>query len=178
MGTTRLLRARAARQVSGDAMTAAVVITAVMALLLCALVGGTYARKVKRASHLRREKDADARAQVHSDFIKLGEEITRLDIDSSLANASPEGKDEYRHAIGCYEAAERRLKDADDPYQFQKAKWAIEAGLRHLRAADQLFNPTRDPNQEVDDLARLAELHRKGALTDAEFAEQKAKLIN
>lgn len=159
-------------------MSAALLITIVMVVLLGALVGGTYLRQAKRASHLRHEKDADAHAQAHADFIKLGEEITRLDIDSSLANASPEGKDEYRHAIGCYEAAERRLKDADDPYQFQKAKWAIEAGLRHLHAADQLFNPTRDPNQEVDDLARLAQLHRRGALTDAEFAAQKSKLIN
>jgi hypothetical protein len=53
-----------------------------------------------------------------------------------------------------------------------------KAGLRHVKAADQLFNPPRDLNNEVGDLARPAELHRSGALTDAEFAEQKAKLIN
>ena len=117
------------------------------------------------------------RTKAHDDFIKLGEAISALDIDSSLATASPAGKDEYQHAIGCYEAAERRLKNADDAYQFQKAVWAIEAGLRHVQAADQLFNPPEDVNREVSDIARLAELHRSGALTDAEFAEQKAKLI-
>ena len=34
-----------------------------------------------------------------------------------------------------------------------------------------------NPAQDVDDLAKLDALHRSGALTDAEFAEQKAKLI-
>jgi hypothetical protein len=149
-----------------------------MALLLCVLVGGRYLRQSARSAHLHREEKADAHAQAQADFIKLGEEIEALDIDSSLAHASAAGKDEYGHAVGCYAEAERRLKHADDDYQFQKALNAIKAGFRHVRAADQLFNPKRDPTEEVDDLARLAALHRSGALTDAEFAEQKAKLIN
>jgi hypothetical protein len=157
---------------------AALVITVASVVLICVLVGGAYMRQTRRASQMRDEKHADALTQAQADLVKLGEEITRLDIDSSLANASPAGKDEYRHAIGCYEAAEQRLKDTSDDYKFKKAVWAIEAGLRHVYAADQLFNPTRDPSQEVDQLAKLAALHRRGALTDAEFAEQKAKLIN
>jgi hypothetical protein len=163
---------------SGSSFPVALVITGAMVLLLCALVGGQYLRQAARSSHRHHEESADAHEQAQKDFIKLGEEITALDIASSLANANPAGKDEYRHAIGCYEAAERRLKQADDAYQFQKALWAIKAGLRHVGAADQLFNPAADPGKEVDDLARLAELHRRGALTDAEFAVQKAKLIN
>jgi hypothetical protein len=155
----------------------ALIITVVMVLLLVVLVGGRYARDALRTSHRRREQNADARAQVQSDFIKLGEAITALDIDSSLANASAAGKDEYGHAVGCYAEAERRLKHPDDDYQLQKAINAIKAGFRHLNAADALFNPKRDPHEEVDALARLAALHKSGALTDAEFAEQKAKLI-
>jgi hypothetical protein len=42
-------------------------------------------------------------------------------------------------------------------------------------AADQLFNPPRELDKEVDELARLAELHRTGALTDTEFAKQKGE---
>lgn len=163
---------------SGSGFPIALAVIGGIILLIVALGGGRYLRKAARASHVRHEKSADAHAQAQSDLVKLGEEITRLDIDSSLANASPQGKDEYQHAIGCYEAAERRLKDADDAYQFKKAQWAIEAGLRHVHAADQLFNPTRNPAQETEDLAQLAALHRSGALTDAEFAAEKAKLIN
>ncbi len=159
-------------------MSAGLLVTGAMVVLLCALVGGWYLRRAASSSHLHREESADAHAKAHDDFIKLGEAISALDIDSSLASASPAGKDEYRHAIGCYEAAERRLKHSDDAYQFKKAVWAIEAGLRHCQAADQLFNPPHNVNKDVDDLARLAELHRSGALTDAEFAEQKSKLIN
>jgi hypothetical protein len=155
----------------------ALVVTLVMLVLLAALIGGWYARGAMRVAHRRREESEDVHKQAQADFIKLGEAIGALDIDSSLAGASAAGKDEYGHAVGCYAEAERRLKHEDDDYQFQKALNAIKAGFRHCHAADQLFNPTRDPSQEVDRLARLAELHKRGALTDAEFAEQKAKLI-
>lgn len=163
---------------SGSGFPVALVVIGAIVLLFFVLFGGRSLRQMGRASHRRREQSADAHEQAQKDLVKLGEEITRLDVDSSLATASPAGKDEYRHALGCYEAAERRLKQADDSYQFQKAQWAIKAGLRHVQAADQLFNPTRDPAKDVDDLEQLAALHRSGALTDAEFAEQKAKLIN
>jgi hypothetical protein len=152
------------------------------------MFGGGWLRRSRRDSQKREQKEhetadkqADARTKAQTDLVKLGSEITRLDIDSSLANANPQGKDEYRHALGCYEAGERRLKDADDnpddDYKFKKAVWAIEAGLKHIAAADQLFNPAPDPAKDVDDLTKLAALHQRGALTDAEFAEQKAKLI-
>lgn len=163
---------------SGSSFPVALVVIVAIVLLMSGMFGVKRIRRWARASHEHEEEHTDALAQAQKDLAKLGDEITRLDIDSSLANASPEGKDEYRHALGCYEAAERRLKDPDDDYQFKKAQWAIKAGLRHIAAADQLFNPTSDPGKEVDDLTRLADLHSRGALTDAEFAEQKAKLLN
>jgi hypothetical protein len=162
---------------SGSGFPFAAVIAGVIVLILFVLLGGGRLRRAARSAHLRREKNVDAQAKAQADFIKLGEQITALDIASSLANASPQGKDEYRHAIGCYEKAERKLKQADDEYQFQQAVYAIKAGLRHVQAADQLFNSTPNPAKEVDELAQLDALHRRGALTDAEFAEQKAKLI-
>jgi len=156
-------------------------IPGVIILLPLAIFGGRRWRRNRAKAQELDDKHADARTKAQTDLVKLGDEITRLDIDSSLANASPEGKDEYRHALGCYEAGERRLKDADDhpddPYKFKQAVWAIEAGLRHIAAADKLFNPASDPAKDVDELTKLAALHQRGALTDAEFAEQKAKLI-
>jgi hypothetical protein len=157
-------------------------------LLFLFMFGGGWWRRSRSASHKREEKQqesadkqADARTKAQTDLVKLGDEITRLDIDSSLANANPQGKDEYRHALGCYETGEKRLKDSDDhpddAYKFKQAVWAIEAGLRHIADADKLFNPAPDAAKDVDDLTKLAALHQRGALTDAEFAEQKAKLI-
>jgi hypothetical protein len=43
------------------------------------------------------------------------------------------------------------------------------AGLKQIRQAA--------ANESVDELSKLAELHRSGALTDAEFASAKAKLL-
>jgi hypothetical protein len=134
-------------------------------------------RGLTRASRQREKADEDLHARAQADFIKLGEGITRLDVDSSLATASPAAKDEYRHALGCYEAAEKRLKPPDDDYQFQKAQWAIKAGLRHIRAADLLFNPPPDRATQVEQLAKLVELHMRGGLTDKEFGEQEQKLL-
>ncbi len=163
---------------SGSSFPLGLVITGVTALILIALVGGRYARQAARSSHWDREKSADAHAKAQADFIKLGEEIAALDIDSSLANASPEGKDEYRHALGCYEKAEQRLKQADDDYQFQTAVWAIKAGRRHVLAAQQLFNPQPGRKRQMDELTRLIKLHRSGALSDDEFAEREEKLLS
>jgi hypothetical protein len=163
---------------SGSKFPFAPVIVGGVFLFLFLLFGARYFRREAHSAHERHEKSADVQAKAQADFVKLGEKITALDIASSLANANPQGKDEYRHALGCYEKAERKLKDSDDEYQFQQALYAIKAGLRHVEAADQLFNAKPDPAKQVDDLARLDALHRRGALTDAEFAEQKAKLIN
>jgi hypothetical protein len=153
----------------------------VLVVLPFLIFGEQRWRRSRQKSQEAEDKQVDARAKAQTDLVKLGSEITRLDIDSSLANANPQGKDEYRHALGCYEAGEKRLKDADDhpddDYRFKKAQWAIEAGLKHVEAADKLFNPSRNPAKDVDDLAKLAALHQSGALTDAEFAAQKAKLI-
>lgn len=163
---------------SSSSFPIGLVVSGAIVLFLFLLFGGRYLRKVARVSHRHREESADAHAQAQKDFIKLGEEIAALDIDSSLANASPAGKDEYRHALGCYETAEKRLKQADDPYQFQKAVWAIKAGRRHVHAANELFNPPSGGSKDVDKLTQLVDRHRSGVLSDAEFAEQESKLID
>ena len=88
----------------------------------------------------------------------------------------------YHH--GCYAEAERQLKQADDPYHFDRALAAVKAGHRHVQAADQLFNPgghvgtPRDETAVVERLEKLTTLHDSGALTDDEFGKQKRKLLD
>jgi hypothetical protein len=167
--------------ISGGVITG---IIAVAVLLLIAAIPVTRAiRSGMGASHWHKEQAADAHTHANSDFVKLGEAIEALDIDSSMPNASAAGKDEYSHAIGCYAEAERQLKQADDPYHFDRALAAIKAGHRHVQAADQLFNPAKqgapslDETALVDRLEKLTTLHDSGALTDAEFSAQKHKLL-
>lgn len=196
-------------------------------LVTAALIGGKRIRRTLRSSHRRKEESADAQAQARADLITLGEDIEALDIDSSMPNASAQGKDEYGKAIECYQDADHRLHSADDSYQFERAVDALRRGHAHVQSAGALFNPSADhptapttsdgpsgsdaaavrgpiaarapegiasivaawassalagasapqSRDVVDELAKLAALHSRGALTDAEFAEQKAKLL-
>jgi hypothetical protein len=128
---------------SGGSIVGLVVLA--LALLGTALIGGKRVRAALRASHRRKEERADLREGTQRDFGKLGEAIEGLDIDSSMPAASARGKDEYAQAIECYQDAERRLHDPDDEYQFERAVAAIERGLEHVHAADQLFNASDEP---------------------------------
>jgi hypothetical protein len=68
-----------------------------------------------------------------------------VDIDSSMPNASARGKDEYAKALDCHDQAERRLKNADDDYQFERALAALKEGLEHVLAAGQVLNQPDAP---------------------------------
>ena len=105
-----------------------------------------------------------------------------------MPNANPQAKDEYAKALDCYQDAEQRLKRADDAYQFAKAQEALSRGAEHIRAAQQLFSAApaatatatataADTAGVVDRISKLAALHQQGALTDAEFAAEKHKLL-
>jgi hypothetical protein len=171
---------------SGGAIAGLIVL--VLILIPATLFGTRFARRRMRASHWQREATADTRSQAQSDLVKLGEDIGALDIDSSMPNASAQGKDEYGKAIECYQEAERRLKNPDDAYQFARGREALARGQQHLSAATGLFGGGGSPQLErtrtasvdgttVEQLQRLAALHDRGDLTDEEFAEQKRLLI-
>ncbi len=184
------------------------IIAVVVVLILLASGGLTFLRRARgsmRAEHWRKEQSADERAQAQSDFVKLGDDIGALDIDSSMPNANSQAKDEYAKALDCYQDAEQRLKRADDAYQFAKAQEALSQGAQHIRAAQQLFNAApavaavpataaapaaaaapatttaaataADTAGVIDRISKLAALHQQGALTDAEFAAEKRKLL-
>jgi hypothetical protein len=106
---------------------------------------GPRMRRAQRASHRRKQEQADAHEQAQADFVKLGEAIEALDIDSSMPNASARGKDEYAKALDCHDQAERRLKNADDDYQFERALAVLKEGLEHVQAAGQLLDQPDAP---------------------------------
>jgi hypothetical protein len=209
-----------------------VLLAALGLLVLAALIwGGLYMRTSMRSSHRRKEESADVHGSAQSDFIKLGEQIGALDIDSSMPGANADGKAAYAKAIECYQDAETRLKKPKDEYQFERAQDAIRQGLQHVDTANRLFNPSPEATAQsaglgvaadsttvsgapaiaevrgpqpapatvpapapadgpapapepagggddlVSALAKLSSLHDRGVLTDAEFAEEKRKLI-
>jgi hypothetical protein len=203
---------------SSSSHVGVIVLVAALGLLVLAAViwGGIYLRTSMRVSHRRHERVADVHADTQKDFVKLGEQIGALDIDSEMPNASAEAKAEYAAAIDCYQEAEKRLKQETDEYQFERAQDEIRKGLLHVSAAAQMFNPSAeqtaaaaglgssstaaaepsqpappalpsapppvsaansDDDSTVSEIAKLASLHQRGVLTDAEFEAEKQKLI-
>ena len=153
-----------------------------MAAIVLGILGAAYARRARgslRAAHWRREQEADLHAQAQADFVKLGEDIGALDIDSSMPNASTEGKDEYAKALDCYQDAEQRLKHTDDAYQFAQAQDALRRGAQHIEAAQHMFSAAPAPVSAgvLEQISKLAALHEQGALTDAEFSAEKRRLL-
>ena len=158
----------------------------IVGLVVVAVTLGTLGWLVVRrlrgsmqVAHYRKEESADVHAQAQADFVKLGDDIGALDIDTSMPHASQQGKDEYAKTLDCYQDAEQRLKHADDAYQFERAQDALRRGAQHIQAAQQLLSaaPSAVDDGLVDRISKLAELRKQGALTDAEFAAEKHKLL-
>ena len=117
------------------------------ALLVGAIVayyatkGFSSARASHKRARWRHEERADTFDQAQADFVKLGEEIEALDIDTSMPGADPGGKAEYAQALEAHDEAEQRLAKAkDDDYQLSKAITVITSGREHLRRASEIFN--------------------------------------
>src|SRR5581483_907247 len=167
---------------SGGSSIGLIILLAALGVL--ALVGGgAWARKASGAARFRRDKRAEALAKAQADLTKLGEGIRDLDLDTEMPNADPAGKAAYAKALDCYQGGERRLKNNTDDYGFQRAVEVIAAGLKHLDEAQRCFDQAGRakqllPAQAVERLTKLAKLHSSGALTDAEFAAEKKKVLD
>jgi hypothetical protein len=124
------------------------IIGLVLFALLVGVVAAYYATRgffSARASEKRarwaHEERADTLAQAQADFVKLGEEIEALDIDTSMPGADPHGKALYAQALEAHDEAEQRLAKAkNDDYQLSKAIAVISRGREHLRRAGEIFN--------------------------------------
>jgi hypothetical protein len=122
---------------SGDLLVGLIALGVVLALVLIFSVRPV--KRSMRASRRRKEIAAEAHRQAQADLVSLGEDIAALDIDSSMPNASAHGNAEYGKAIECYQDAERRLANARESYQFERAVDALRRGHEHVQAAAELF---------------------------------------
>jgi Short C-terminal domain len=167
---------------SSSSSTALIVVLAAVAVLV--LIGVTaFGRQARRSAEARKREREEIHAKAEADLTKLGERISDLDIDQQMPNADPAGKAAYVKALDCYQGGERRLKQENDPYEFDKAIQVIAAGLKHIDEAEELFNNhgrARDllPADVISRLTKLAALHKSGALTDEEFSAEKHKLLS
>ena len=138
---------RAGGSASGSSGVGLIIGLVLFALLVGAVVafyatkGFSSARASRKRARWQHEERADTFDQAQADFVKLGEEIEALDIDTSMPGADPAGKAEYAQALEAHDEAERRLAKAkDDDYQLSKAISVITNGREHLRRAGEIFN--------------------------------------
>jgi hypothetical protein len=132
---------------SGSSDVGLIIGLVLFALLVGAVVayyatrGFFSARASEKRARWQHEERADTFEQAQADFVKLGEEIEALDIDTSMTGADPGGKAEYAQALEAHDEAEQRLAKAkDDDYQLTKAIAVISSGREHLRRAAEIFD--------------------------------------
>ena len=135
-------------------------------LLPLLLVGGGIALIIS----LRRRRAAEQRAHLQlkevkgaamDDLVALGNDLRALDLDVEMPDADPAAKDDYVHALGCYERASQSIDDARRPEdmeavtsQLEEGRWAMASAKSRLaglpppeRRPPCFFDPRHGPSQ-------------------------------
>ncbi|MEA3033177.1 MAG: hypothetical protein QOH86_1193 [Sphingomonadales bacterium] len=115
------------------------------ALLVFALLGaggGAYALVRRRKK--RRELE-EVKHVARDDLIALGDEIRALDVDSSMPNASPDGKQHYNQAVEIYQSAEQAFDRARRAEDLRPVSEELERGRYEMQAAQALFEGKEAP---------------------------------
>ena len=90
----------------------------------------------RRRRAARSDVQALDRASARDELVALGDDITALDLDVEMPNASRQGREEYERALMLYERASRALGDKEpSEVQLYEAQRAIEEGRARIAAA-------------------------------------------
>jgi hypothetical protein len=60
----------------------------------------------------------------------------------------------------------------------QDQRWAAEEDAQYAEAQQQYVAQQAAPDDDMDELKKLAELHAQGILTDEEFSAKKAQILH
>ncbi|MDQ3784739.1 MAG: hypothetical protein M3360_07680 [Actinomycetota bacterium] len=134
-------------------------------LLPLLLVGGGIALIIS----LRRRRAGEERARLQleevkeaamDDLVALGSDLRALDLDVEMPDADPAAKEDYVHALGCYERASRSIDEARRPEdmeavtsQLEEGRWAMASAKARLgglpppeRRPPCFFDPRHGPS--------------------------------
>jgi Short C-terminal domain len=119
--------------------------------------------------------DASLRAFVHN-YVSEGQTIPVIFDPDDHGKICMDTESVERERDTDREAASARLQSRIDAF---KAAGAVtrETVIRGSEKADAFTVAEPEPGDEIEHLEQLAKLHATGALTDAEFAAAKAKLL-
>ncbi len=107
---------------------------------------------------LRRRRAAESRARLQleevkgaamDDLVALGDDLRALDLDVEMPGADPAAKEDYVHALGCYEHASHSIDETRRPEdleavtaQLEEGRWAMASAKARLKG---LPPPERRP---------------------------------
>ncbi|MDQ3752360.1 MAG: hypothetical protein M3333_05670, partial [Actinomycetota bacterium] len=139
-------------------------------LLPLLLVGGGIAfiislrrrRAAEQREHLQLE---EVKGAAMDDLVALGTDLRTLDLDVEMPDADPAAKDDYVHALGCYEKASQSIDDTRRPEdleavsaELEEGRWAMTSAKARLKGLPPperrppcFFDPRHGPSvQDVD----------------------------
>jgi hypothetical protein len=138
----------------------------VVFLLLAVVIAVVVVRSSKRQAQARSQADAQALASVKAvaeeDVTRLGEDVARLDVDTTGHDLDEAARQDYRRALDAYDAAKAALGRVTKPDDIKDVTGILEDGryavasLRARLAGEPLparrppcfFNPQHGPSTE------------------------------
>jgi uncharacterized membrane protein YgcG len=150
-----------AQEESRSSAITSFVILGVLVLLAFGVVG-----LVLTARKRRREREAQQMAElkqsVEEDVIRLGEDISALDLKVTDSKLDPDAREDYTRALDSYDAAKSAQESAQRPEHMEKVTTALADGRYHMtacrarlagdpvpeRRAPCFFNPQHGPSTQ------------------------------
>lgn len=132
---------------SGSGVGGMIVLGVLVVIVLVIIGVGLYMRK-KRQEREAREL-AELKQAVQEDVIKLGEDITSLDVDVAAAGLQEETHEDYQQALNSYDMSKRELEMAKVPQDMQAVTRALEDGRYAMSCVRALLNGLPRPDRRA-----------------------------
>jgi MYXO-CTERM domain-containing protein len=96
---------------------------------------GLFALRRRRRREAEQAELAEVKREAQNDLLALAEDIRALDLDVQMPDADPRVKEDYAHAVACYERADQALDRARTPDDMEAVSRALEEGRFAMASA-------------------------------------------
>jgi hypothetical protein len=158
VGFAELADQKAADKNKSSAITTFVIL-GVLVLIAFGVVALIFTARKRRKEREARQM-AELKEGVEEDVIRLGEDISALDLNVTDSKLEPAAREDYTHALDSYDSAKAAQESAQRPDDMRKVTTALEDGRYYMttcrarlagdpvpeRRAPCFFNPQHGPS--------------------------------